>query len=62
MTNKRNQKLFECVVEARSTLLVAANSIEEAEKIALDLVHSGTYTVVPDSDWELADETQEVEG
>ena len=62
MTNKRNQKLFECVVEARSTLLVAANSVEEAERIALDLVHSGTYIIVPDNGWELVDETQAVEG
>lgn len=54
--------LYECVVEARSTILVAAESQEEAEEIALRLVHSADYVVVPDDEgWQLVDETEKIE-
>lgn len=54
--------LYNCVVEARSTIMVEATSQEEAEEIALRLVHSADYIVVPDDEgWQLVDETEEVD-
>jgi len=59
----RNKKLFECHAVASTTILVAANSQEEAEEIALSLIHSADYVPVPDKDgWQLTDETEEIEG
>lgn len=52
--------LYECVVEARSTILVTAESQEEADEMVMNLIHSGTYEVVPDEGWELVDETTQV--
>lgn len=57
-----NKKLFECHAVATATILVTADNEEEANEIALALVHSGNYNPVPDDGWQLTDETEEVEG